>query len=82
MDKYQKAEQLLEEKVKKCEFKDEVYSLVYGLFFRCADEVEKEIEGLRDDHNPEEWDGTEWYDFVREDMMQILYKRIGKWLTE
>ena len=82
MDKYQKAEQLLEEKVKKCEFRDEVNSLVYELFFRCIEEVEIEVEGLHDNDNPDELDGTEWYDFVSEDMLQILYKRIGKWLTE
>ena len=77
MDKYERAEQLLKEKVEKCEFGDEVYTLVHNLVSICISEVETQVEGL---HDEDESDDVEWYDFVHEDMMQILFKRIGKWL--
>ena len=70
MDKLQKAEQLLEEKVKECSFEDGFYTLIYDLISDCTDDVESEIDGLRDVNN---------YD-VHEKMLQILCDRIRKWL--
>lgn len=79
MDKQQKAEQLLEEKVRKCEFSDEFYTLVNDLVDDCISEVEAEVDGLCDDD--EEGDETMWYDFVHEDMVLILCDRIKEWLA-
>lgn len=78
MDKLQKAEQLLEEKVKECSFEDGFYTLVYDLISDCTDDVESEIDGLRDVNNYNE--GTMWYDDVHEKMLQILCDRIREWL--
>ena len=78
MDKWQKAEQLLEEKVRGREFGDEVYTLVHDLVSDCIADVEAEIDGLHDTDGED--DGTMWYDDTREDMVQILCKRIGEWL--
>ena len=78
MDKIQKAEQLLEEKVKECSFEDGFYTLVYDLVSDCIADVEKEIDGLHDTNEEDDW--TMWYDGTREDMVQILCERIRKWL--
>ena len=72
---FETARQLLEEKVKSCGFEDEVYSLVFGKVSECINEVEDELGEIDDD------DDTMWYDEVREDMMQLLYDRIGEWLN-
>lgn len=79
MDRQQKAEQLLEEKVRKCEFSDEFYTLVNDLVDECISEVEEEVDGLCDDDG--EGDETMWYDFVHEDMVLILCERIKEWLA-
>ena len=72
---FETARQLLEEKVKSCDFEDEMYSLVFEKVGECINEVEDELGEIDDD------DDTMWYDEVREDMMQLLYDRIGEWLN-
>ena len=71
-----KARKLLEEKVKSCDFEDEIYTLVFEKVSECIDKVEDEIGYIDDD------DDTMWYDEVREDMMEVLYDRIGEWLNK
>ena len=78
MEKIDEARKLLESKVRNAGFEDDVYTLVFDKVSAFIGEVEKELGTIDDDDS----DGTCWYDDVREDMMSVLYKRIGEWLTK
>ena len=77
MAKKDKAVKLLAKKVEDVNFEDEVYTLVFEMVTNIINDVEKEL-GDIDEENADEC----WYDDVREEMMDILYDRIGSWLTK
>lgn len=78
MEKWEKALELLEERVNNCEFRDEVYTMVGDIISNNICDIEKEL-GMSDDSDE---DGVAWYDEIMEDMRFVLYNRIAKWLTE
>lgn len=78
MEKWEKALELLEERVNNCEFRDEVYTMVDDIISNNICDIEKEL-GMSDDLDE---DGVAWYDEIMEDMRFVLYNRIAKWLTE
>ena len=76
MEKWEKALELLEKRVKECEFQDEVYTMVGDIIRNNICDIEKEL-GMTDDDLD---DGVAWYDETMEDMRFVLYDRIGEWL--
>lgn len=78
MEKWEMASELLEERLKDCEFQDEVYTMVDDIIRTNISSIEKELGMTDDDFGG---DDVTWYDELMEDMRSILYKRIGKWLN-
>ena len=78
MEKWEMASELLEERLKDCEFQDEVYTMVDDIIRTNISNIEKELGMTDDDFGG---DDVTWYDELMEDMRSILYNRIGKWLN-
>ena len=79
MEKWEKAQELLQEKINKCDFKDEVYTMVDDIISNNIVDIEKELEMNESDILD---DDVAWYDEIKEDMRQTLYERISKWLSK
>ena len=78
MEKWEKALELLEKRVKECDFQDEVCTMVDDIIRSNICDIEGEL-GIADDDLD---NGAAWYDEIMEDMRFVLYNRIAKWLTE
>jgi hypothetical protein len=78
MEKWEKAQEELKKKVNECEFQDEVYTMVDDIICTNISKIEEELEMTDEDLD----DDVTWYDEIMEDMRSVLYKRIGKWLSE
>jgi len=74
MAKILEARNRLRRKAEEVDFEDDVYSMVHDKVSELIEEVENEL-GC-----PYEDDYECWYDEVRDEIMYILYDRIGKWL--
>ena len=79
MTKWEKAQVLLYEKIRKCDFKDDVYTMVDNIIGEKISKVETEL-GMSDSDVFD--DDVAWYDEIKEEMRFVLYDRISKWLCE
>jgi hypothetical protein len=78
MEKWEKAVELLKEKINDCEFQDEVYTMVDDIIRTNISKIEEELEMTDDDLD----DDVAWYDDVMEDMRFVLYDRIANWIKK
>ena len=76
MEKWEKALELLEKRVKEYEFRDEVYTMVDNIISNNICDIQKELDITDNDLD----DDVAWYDEIMEDMRFVLYDRIAEWL--
>lgn len=79
MEKWEKAQELLNDRINEHDFKDEVYTLVDDIISDNIIKIEKELDMSDNDILD---DDVAWYDELKEDMRQVLYDRISKWLSK
>ena len=82
MENWQKAQELLEERVKNHVFNDEIQTMVNDIIHEKIAKIEQELDMGDGDIDK---DGVAWYDSIMEDMRDDLYKRIERmasWLIK
>lgn len=79
MTKWKKAQELLQKRINEYDFRDDVYTLVDNIVSDKISEIETELDMSESDMFD---DDVAWYDEIREDMKQVMYERISKWLSK
>lgn len=79
MEKWEKAQELLQKEINECDFSDEVYTMVDNIISDKIQNIENKLDMSDNDIFD---DDVAWYDELKEDMRQVLYERISKWLSK